>query len=88
MDSEQAKILSRRQKIQDAVRKFLVYPDESLQFKDVLMANKVRITQSLYWMIEEFKCGFAHDYHTFMQEIFKNERDASNTSSQRLVFNF
>jgi hypothetical protein len=30
----------------------------------------VGITQQLYWLIEEFKSGFSHNFNTFTNEIF------------------
>ena len=30
----------------------------------------VDITQQLFWLIEEFKSGFSHNFNTFTNEIF------------------
>lgn len=62
-----------RMKINDAIRRFLVYPQETDQFRQKLIDNGVEVSQSLFWMIEEYRCGFAHNFNTFSKEIFGKE---------------
>ena len=48
----------------------MVYPEESDEFKNTLSRLNVDITQQLFWLIEEFKSGFSHNFNTFTNEIF------------------